>query len=498
MRPRAFLIGICLAGLLSPVVFGLDPAVDQGQADVVPWSGFWWPIKDGGIIDPLCKYDQITGRKAAPWEMALNPLNDKAEDWFGYCHGWSAAAVLEQEPRRPVTVIGRDDEPVELTVGDLKGLLSACHTRDPAMAIGPRSRDEKDPPEQRGLPPDVLWRMLHLFVQRRGLPLILDIELGREVWNFPVYAYRVQYTPVGERGDQVARLTLVLADDNVDRNYVGIQPVRQTYFFRFRMQGNAILMGTGKWLGPSQENHPKLAWYPLAARTANPQLSYRTVRRLVADSFTSESPTLPDVWDDPAETEPGDAGLPPPPRPIGLSSLELAAIIAGQTSAFKFDLSVKPCVEGRYVSGERFGVRGLADEGGYLYLLHISPQGELRLLFPQADEDNRIAPQQRFEIGGDLQCQGLRIDGAPGSHRIKALVSTRPLSLSGLSLRSPSGQAGEFRWHPTEREQMRRFMRLYLHGQLKTEDLGGMEPAKLLPRFAQADVNLDIRSPGGP
>ena len=33
----------------------------------------------------------------------------------------------------------------------------------------------------------VLWRLLKLHVKEQGVPLILDVEAGAEVWNYPVY-----------------------------------------------------------------------------------------------------------------------------------------------------------------------------------------------------------------------------------------------------------------------------------------------------------------------
>ena len=48
--------------------------VDEGKARFTPWSGYWWPIRDGRMISgPLTKYDAITGHKAADRERSKSP-----------------------------------------------------------------------------------------------------------------------------------------------------------------------------------------------------------------------------------------------------------------------------------------------------------------------------------------------------------------------------------------------------------------------------------------
>jgi hypothetical protein len=95
-RQRNVLIG--LLALFCPTV--ALAASEQAQSKYVPWSGYWWPIRDGGLQSPLKKYDAATGKQAAKWEAENNPAHG-AEQWHGFCHAWSASAIMEQEPKGP-------------------------------------------------------------------------------------------------------------------------------------------------------------------------------------------------------------------------------------------------------------------------------------------------------------------------------------------------------------------------------------------------------------
>src|SRR5262249_48164658 len=103
MKARLALLTACFltAGLLAAPA----PAPAQSEepaAAFTPGSGYWWPHKEGRIVGPLSKYDQTTpGAKAAAWEQQHHP-KATAEGWAGFCHAWSAACVLEKEPKAPI------------------------------------------------------------------------------------------------------------------------------------------------------------------------------------------------------------------------------------------------------------------------------------------------------------------------------------------------------------------------------------------------------------
>ena len=292
--------------------------LERGNAQFIPWSGYWWPIRQGRLLVPLGKYDRLTGRKAAVWERKHNPPGPDVPQWHGYCHAWAAASVLELEPaiRRMVrTTIAR----LGLEVGDQKGLLTACHTEDLANSWGDRFGDGEGSEDRQDLRPDLLWRLLKLHLGQQGVPLVLDVESGEEVWNYPIYDYEIQYKP-SRGGTYMADLTLLMADDAVPPDYRGTKTRKQTYQFRFKMREGSVISGSGEWIGRSKQDHPDFAWYPFKAVAANPEVKYVVVRKLVDgtqdDGAPTEEPPTPETppTEEP-EAEPGEPATPPSEEP---------------------------------------------------------------------------------------------------------------------------------------------------------------------------------------
>jgi hypothetical protein len=153
-----------LAPLLSLALPAVGLAATEEAlvpANHVPWSGWWWPMKHGGLQGPLGKYDHATGKNAKAWEVTNNP-QEGAKDWYGFCHAWAASAITEPEPKE-----GKG----EFTTGDFKGLLAALHTADLSNSYG--ERFESAPPnDPQDLYPDQLWHVLRLYIKQQGLPLV--------------------------------------------------------------------------------------------------------------------------------------------------------------------------------------------------------------------------------------------------------------------------------------------------------------------------------------
>ena len=150
----------------------------------------WWAHRT-----PL-KYDQVAGSHAVAWEQEHHPAT-APQKWFGHCHAWSAASVTECEPSTT-----RRYRAIDFGVGDLKGLLAASHGNDVANTYGDRFGDRQGSEDRADLAPDQLWMLVQLYVRQQRLPLILDLEPGEEVWNYPVYQYQVDYKgtrPAGPR-----------------------------------------------------------------------------------------------------------------------------------------------------------------------------------------------------------------------------------------------------------------------------------------------------------
>ena len=69
------------------------------------------------MVRALEHYDLLTEKKAGPWEKQHHPGTPDTPAWFGYCHAWSASAVMEKEPTEKRSAAAPHAGPVELLVG---------------------------------------------------------------------------------------------------------------------------------------------------------------------------------------------------------------------------------------------------------------------------------------------------------------------------------------------------------------------------------------------
>ncbi|MFH1923629.1 MAG: DUF4384 domain-containing protein [Planctomycetota bacterium] len=510
-----------------------EGAVEEAASRHTPWSGYWWPIGKGEILGPLAKYDQLTGQGAAAWEHQTHPPGPDVPEWFGYCHAWASASVLEFEPKEPRQVPGPPGSPpITLGVGDQKALFAASHALDVANHYGERFGDGQGPEDFYDMAPDTLWQLLRMHIKEQRLPIIMDLEAGPEVWNYPVFAYRVEYAPSGPGGLQTAQLSLWAADDAVPPDHVGVEIHFQTYTFTFLLRNGSIVMGSGRWIGQSLQNHPDFAWYPYVAMPENPHVEYGAVKQINGSTGSGPgSGTLP------SDGEQGAGVL--SSNDTFLSPLQLVATIAEKTSRFALDVTVDRFDGGQYAVGDPLVVRGTSEQPGHLYLFYIDSQGNLALLYPKPGQDNRIAAQQPFvvpkrEEGGPSV--PIRLAGPFGVHRIKAVVTSRPLVLTGLvppgglqqqtipggpqqqtipgrpqqqtipggpqqqttpggpqQQTSPGYQMSQFRWYPSQRQQVKALLLEYQEEKsLPSKDLDGISVPELLNMFAQDEVTFYV------
>ncbi|HUT93089.1 MAG TPA: DUF4384 domain-containing protein [Thermoguttaceae bacterium] len=534
-----------------------EAAVEEGAAKHTPWSGYWWPIARGEMLGPLGKYDYLTGANSAQWERGAHPPGPNVPQWHGYCHAWSAAAILEKEPNRPKTArASGGSRALSLSIGDQKGLFSVSHAQDVANHYGDRFGDGAGSEDPHDLEPCTLWEILRTHIKQQKVALVMDLEPGPEVWNYPVYAYRVQYSPSGG-GWQDAQLALWAADDAVPPDHVGTLVHYQTYNFRFRLYNGSIVTGSGQWVGQSLQSHPDFAWYPYVVMPENPYVDYQRVKQIVGvasadagsstpsgtgsrpntgtstrpNTGTSTRPgsgpptnvlpgtspnvspggvptvlpgTGPGVMPGVAPGSFGPTGMPGglvPPDVMCLSPLQVVAAIADKTSSFGLDVSVDRFDGGQYAVGEPLQVRGSSEQAGFLYLFYIDSQGQLGLLYPRTGEDNRIAPQGQFVVPRPEDGAILRVSDPVGVHRIKALVTNRPLLLTGMvsQTQSQQQQVGPkpgksnylpslFRSHPSQQKQVQTLLKQYQQQKLSTKDLDGIDVPALLEGFAQDEV----------
>ncbi len=530
----AFIVLSAIASLLAVGAPVEATTMEQSRADAIPWSGWWWPLRQGGIVEPLGKYDFLTGRRARDTEMQLRPLGAAAPEWGGYCGAVSAAAIMEQEPAaaRAVEAAG---SAVTLTIGDQKALLNACHTDDVANTYGDRYGDEVGSEDPHDLSPERLVYLLRFHLKQKGVPLVVDVEPGKPVWNYPVYAYELRCTPLDDAGGHLGDLSLLMADNDVHPDFVGVKVRRHNYCFTVRIRNGAMVMGSGNWIHQSRANHPDFAWYPYVARSANPEVEYAAVQRMIAGEPLErpEPSSLPETEPQPEaqpapppEPEPmpeteTEAPTPPAERPeaepaigpdpqvpaeppteaVALSAMELVALVARKTSSFGLDCTIDRFDGAHYRIGQTFFVRCASERPGYLYLFHVDHHGVPTLLYPQPGDDNRVPGQITVEVPRGDPAGRFPVLGPRGIARVKAVVTSRPLALTGLQSpdANPAQAApGGFRWHPTERRQIVGLLHEYQQREsLDREWLEGLDPQRLLGAFAQDEVVFYVEPRGG-
>ena len=448
MKPfRIALVLTALVLVLEPV--SVPAETEAGHARFTPWSGYWWPNKKGGLSKPLTKYSRYVGNtQALNWRRKEHPAAT-AGGWEGNCHAWSAAAVMEMEPNRLRRVRGIQGETLLLTIGDQKGLLAAAHTKDITNSYGTRS-ETNDPtkPEYIDLTPDQLWRYLKWYIKQQGLPLVMDLEPGKQVWNYPVYAYRIRYNRTGGN-DYRGLITIWYAEDNVPPDYVGTKIGTRTYHCTFKMRGGSVVMGSGHWIGPSIRNHPDFAWSPYVVKSENPSIDYGKIRQMLGLSShhrgidDGETP-LPDPMTDPS--------MPPPPLSVAnsregplaedptgrlapgtvtLTPDELIALLANKRSKFRL-LVQASALHGSYKEGSTYKIAVRSEKPGFLYLLHLDRIGHLEVLFPMPGQDNRIpSGGKKVEFPGPKDTFKFLCDSV-GENRVHGLVTSKPLNFTGL------------------------------------------------------------------
>jgi hypothetical protein len=515
-RLRVAVVLTALGLLLLPAAAPAQS--DAGHARFTPWSGYWWPHRRGGITRPLNRYGRYVGNfQALDWERQKHPAAG-AGKWFGFCHAWSASAVMDPEPTRPRRVRTPGGGFVTLSVGDQKGLLAAMHAADPSHSYGQRS-ETNDPsrPEYIDLTPDQLWHYLALYVKQQGIPLIMDLEPGREVWNYPVYGYKVHYAGTGG-SDYRGRITIWYAEDNVGPNFVGTKVGSRTYHCTFKMRGGTVVMGSGRWVGPSIRNHPDFAWYPYVRKPENPYVDVGQVRQMLGLGAASSAfrrdlgepdVELPEPMTDPSRPPPpialrGDPDAPPAeptlplaPGTITLTPADLITLVANKRS--KFHLLVQTGdFNGVYKEGDAYKVAVLSEKPGHLYLFHLDRDGNVRLLFPMDGQDNRIpAGGKKVEFPGPKDTFKFVCD-AVGDNRVIGVVASKPLNFTGLD-RSGDDEAGArggqglpFFLNPQQEKEFQQWLgRDVLGNDDRRAEVAGevkADPAEVLGDFAQGEV----------
>ncbi|MEX0820228.1 MAG: hypothetical protein WD070_11575 [Pirellulaceae bacterium] len=225
----------------ADLVWTFDDLPAEGQVPEfrVPYSGHDYPDRAGGTIDVLRKYDRAfntgqtvrfetdndaqanggrrrivtmrpatrSGGLASAFEyndttaftepsverrgiFGLRRVTvQQTPHWHGHCNGWTAAAIRHAEPRTSVTRNG-----VVFTPADIKGLLAEIYMyRDNEFLGG----------EDDAMNPGTLHVVLANWLGRGSHPVGIETAVGKEKWNYPLYAFKTSSRKVSDREVEV-------------------------------------------------------------------------------------------------------------------------------------------------------------------------------------------------------------------------------------------------------------------------------------------------------
>jgi len=124
-----------------------------------------------------------------------------------------------------------------------------------------------------------------------------------------------------------------------------------------------------------------------------------------------------------------------------ISALLLPMFLAGapvdQASPPKDDPAVQLWINNdrRFLPGDRAKVQVRAREDGYLLVLHVDPDGYLRVLFPlDPKDDNFVRGGHKYEIRGRADRESFSVDSRYGQGTVYAAVSRDPFHFDGVVL----------------------------------------------------------------
>jgi subtilisin-like proprotein convertase family protein len=283
--------------------------------------------------DEVCIEDQCVEKE--------DTCDDAIESWWGLCHAWVPAAILEAEPQKAVTYNG-----VTFEVSDIKALFLMMYNRSTTKFLGRRcnlredeiERDENGRIKQeecRDTNAGSLHLVLTNLIGRDKRAFAEDRTMGYQVWNQPVVGYQVdlleeitltQALDLLDPDRQVCTNETYCYNEDakkfyevlIDVNYItessaSTEPMlpnigrytrTDTYHYILECEDTGEIIG-GEWISArvtafpdriswppdSQDNHTDFLWLPLrAGYSSNPHASLENVRMLARMSMEANPP----------------------------------------------------------------------------------------------------------------------------------------------------------------------------------------------------------------
>ncbi len=186
-----------------------DRLPPKGEARNIPWAGDYWSSArdsinirwDGSEPSPAEKYAKAFGKAGVPDEVSRyvgkKSSTEEIPGWVGICEGWSAAAIRELPPQKPVEKNG-----VTFYPGDLQGLVTLLYARgnSDSKFLSRRCNDENARFDANGRALDAGCRdtnpgTLHIIAANylgiKREAFVEDRTYDAQVWNQPVRGYEI-------------------------------------------------------------------------------------------------------------------------------------------------------------------------------------------------------------------------------------------------------------------------------------------------------------------
>lgn len=331
----------------------------RGVVMPAPWPSSYWPIYQDGInavwsdgeASAAEKYAKAYGLNVKTFQDAVSKSNGvlsqssrracKADSdctslkdgskcgkrkgesagfciptWFGICHAWAPAAILEPEPKCAVKQNGVTFQPL-----DIKALVTDVYDGAAVDTVftGVRYNGGNDAKDRWGRHVDPAYRDLgagyfHTAVTnilgKFKKSFVVDVTAGPEVWNQPVRGFQVKELrrfkpseaarnfyatatyPFNPRAKSIAyvktRLSWVVEaledGELVGTGRVDSYTTGADYTYLLELDRSDNIIG-GEWLWTSNDNHPDFLWFPTGMPAANAVtstgLSYKNVKDLI-------------------------------------------------------------------------------------------------------------------------------------------------------------------------------------------------------------------------
>ncbi len=215
----------------------------EGAATTVPWASSYWPVyqdsvnyrwEGADVLSPAEKYGEAFGVEGiadkvskhhgiAKYESRTECTVDDDCDpdaaevcakrhgaesgrcipsWWGICHAWAPASIMEAEPVRPVTRNG-----VTFKVNDIKALVSLAYNRASSRFVSMRcnevdsldeieydayGRPTGDDVACKDTNPGTYHVLLTNYLGLRGQSFVEDRTFDAQVWNQPLRSYQIE------------------------------------------------------------------------------------------------------------------------------------------------------------------------------------------------------------------------------------------------------------------------------------------------------------------